>query len=262
MGTGSSKDKFVGTLNGAHVLPSSTKQYSPPPLAAPKTTTVVVPKGKKSGETMTIEVQGKQYRDVEIPRGENGSIKAGATFQHRYDPGDVHRVIATSLHSVAGAEIVEQRPILYCNISRAYFNVKWNDQKESSKMARQVGPLMQEAQDELLAQTIEVGCNALLGITCNVSTDSTGDQGNSKMILITMTGTPCVVVPPSGDGQLELAEAKTVVQLNAPWFRLMFMIRLRNTPSYEKVGGRDMQQPIALKLGNQHASQTLISGAG
>ena len=36
---------------------------------------------------------------------------------------------------------------------------------------------MQEAQTMLLQQAVEEGCNAVLSINCNVSTDSSGEHG-------------------------------------------------------------------------------------
>jgi hypothetical protein len=70
-------------------------------------------------------------------------------------------------------------------------------EKEQTAMAKQVGGLMQEAQTMLLQKTVECGCNAVLSITCNVSTDSSGDDGNSKLVVVTMIGTPCVIMPAS-----------------------------------------------------------------
>jgi hypothetical protein len=54
---------------------------------------------------------------------------------------------------------------------------------------------MQQAQGALLKKTIDVGCNVVLGVTTNVTTDSSGKRGDAKLIIITMTGTPCNVVP-------------------------------------------------------------------
>ena len=64
-------------------------------------------------------------------------------------------------------------------------------------MSNQVGTLMQEAQTMLLQKAVECGCNVVLSISSNVSTDSSGDEGNSKLVIVTMIGTPCVVMPAS-----------------------------------------------------------------
>jgi len=65
---------------------------------------------------------------------------------------------------------------------------------EQTAMSKIVTELMQEAQTMLLQQTVEQGCNAVLSINCNISTDSSGDRGNSKIVIVTLIGTPCVVV--------------------------------------------------------------------
>lgn len=62
-------------------------------------------------------------------------------------------------------------------------------------MSRRLAPLMQEAQSCLLQQAVELGCNAVLSINMNISTDSSGDRGNSKIVIVTFVGTPCVVMP-------------------------------------------------------------------
>ena len=62
-------------------------------------------------------------------------------------------------------------------------------------MSRQVGQLLQEAQTSLLQQAVEAGCNTVLSIHQNITTDSTGEQGNSKIVIVTLMGTPCIVMP-------------------------------------------------------------------
>ena len=62
-------------------------------------------------------------------------------------------------------------------------------------MSKKVGDLMQEAQTVLLQKTVEVGCNAILSINSNISIDSSGDSGNSKIVIVTVIGTPCVIMP-------------------------------------------------------------------
>ena len=68
-------------------------------------------------------------------------------------------------------------------------------ESEQSSMARTVAGLLQEAQEGLLRKAIEVECNAVLGMTINITTDSSGERGNSKIVIVTVCGTPCVTVP-------------------------------------------------------------------
>ena len=75
-------------------------------------------------------------------------------------------------------------------------------------MGKQVSTLMQEAQTILLQKAVEVGCNAVLSINCNVATDSSGDHGNAKIVIVTMIGTPCIVMPLS---QMPVVQAEATV---------------------------------------------------
>lgn len=54
---------------------------------------------------------------------------------------------------------------------------------------------MQEGQTKLLQQAVELGCNAVLSVNMNVTTDSNGERGNFKLLIVTMVGTPCIVMP-------------------------------------------------------------------
>ena len=67
---------------------------------------------------------------------------------------------------------------------------------------------MQEAQTMLLQKAVEEGCNAVLSINCNISTDSSGEHGNSKIVIVTLIGTPCVVMPLS---EMPSVEAKATI---------------------------------------------------
>jgi uncharacterized protein YbjQ (UPF0145 family) len=63
-------------------------------------------------------------------------------------------------------------------------------------MAKRMGGLLTDAQNKLLKKkAIEVGCNAVLGMTVNVTTDSSGSRGNSKIVIVTVCGTPSSVMP-------------------------------------------------------------------
>lgn len=62
-------------------------------------------------------------------------------------------------------------------------------------MAKSIAELMQEAQEGLLSKAIDLGCNAVLGMTINITVDSSGPDGNSKIVLVTLCGTPCSVAP-------------------------------------------------------------------
>ena len=208
MGIASSKVIFTGILKGAYPV---TKYEGSFGLVGPKEVSVTIPHGKKSGDTMTVDVHGKEY-EVEIPHNDDGEkLRAGDCFQYKYFKGDTHRVIASTMSTVAGTKVVRQKQVIYAHVSKAFIKVKWNDQKEQIGMARKVPSLVKEAQEELLGKAIEMECNAVLGITTNVTTDSSGSEGNSKLIIITMMGTPCVLVSESTGKPPEVVEDGNVV---------------------------------------------------
>ena len=67
---------------------------------------------------------------------------------------------------------------------------------------------MQEAQTNLLQKAVEEGCNAVLSINNNISIDSSGEHGNSKVVVVTLIGTPCVVMPLT---QMPVVQAEATV---------------------------------------------------
>ena len=77
--------------------------------------------------------------------------------------------------------------MIFANVSLAFY-------ANRTDVSRSVGGLMQDAQTKLLQQAVEMGCNAVLSINCNVSTDSCGERGDSKIVIVTLVGTPCVVM--------------------------------------------------------------------
>merc|ERR1712232_148054 len=71
----------------------------------------------------------------------------------------------------------------------------YNWSQSSQGAARQVGNLIEKVTDVIRAQAIDQGCNAVLGIAYNVTNDSSGEYGREKTVVVTATGTPCIVVP-------------------------------------------------------------------
>ncbi|CAB9530669.1 expressed unknown protein [Seminavis robusta] len=211
MGLSASRFATGGTLRGAYAPPL-------PGVAQPtkldpeiKKYRLTVPQGKGAGDRMIVSIKGREV-SVRIPDnfvtdgGGSRPIKPGDKFTFEW--GDRDRVIASTLPTLPGSTVVEAKPILFANVSHAFFHARHNDQVEQTKMSKIVQGLMQEAQSILLQKTVEEGCNAVLSINCNVSTDSSGDNGNSKIVIVTMIGTPCVVMPLS---QLPAVQAEVTV---------------------------------------------------
>ena len=170
----------------------------PPPMD-PKVReyAATVPADKKGGDKMTLALNGHEI-SVTIPEkftmssGGTRPIKPGDKFKFTY--GNRERVIASTLPTLPGTTVVEAKPMIYANVSHAYFAYHYNDQKGQTSMSHFVGRLLQACQTQLLQQACELGCNAVLGININVTTDSSGDRGNSKLVIVTMVGTPAVIM--------------------------------------------------------------------
>ena len=211
MGISSSKFSSAGELKGAFAPPLP--DVVQPAKLGPevKKYKLTVPSDKGPGDKMIVSVKGHEV-SVRIPATfttEDGSvrrIRPGDKFTFEW--GERERVIASTLPSLPGATIVEAKPIIWANASHAFYSSQYNDQKEQTNMSATVGGLMQEAQTLLLQKAVEAGCNAVLSINCNISTDSSGDHGNSKIVIATLVGTPCVIMPSS---HLPVVEAEATV---------------------------------------------------
>lgn len=197
MGTSGSKYSSGGALKGAYAPPLPGVVLPPKMDPTVRKYMATVPKDKQGGDKMILDLNGTQV-SVTIPLkhttgdGSVRTIRPGDKFQFEW--GHRERVIASTLPSLPGTTVVEAKPMIFANISDAFFSRRLNDQKEQTNMSKRVGTLLQEAQTQLLQQAVEAGCNAVLGIQNNITIDSSGESGNSKIVIVTLTGTPCVVM--------------------------------------------------------------------
>ncbi|GKY92852.1 hypothetical protein MPSEU_000254800 [Mayamaea pseudoterrestris] len=196
MGTGSSTLMSGGTLRGSYAPPIR-DDYQAPTLAKPKKLRVPLAKGKKSGDIVTVSIDGRKF-NVTIPPN-----VTGPSFNYDYE-GDVAKVIASTLPTIPGMDVIQAKPIIWGSVSHAYLTYK---------KAKDGQQLMQDAQTELLKQALEVGCNAVLGVNYSFTIDSSGDSGQNKMVVATCYGTPCIVTK-LADLSVIHAEAVPVSFLN------------------------------------------------
>lgn len=197
MGLASSRHVEGGSLPGAYAPPLSGIRL-PKRLDEEKKFLVTVPRDKQGGDRMVVAVHGK-HMSIKIP---TLNVRTGDRYQpgekfHYTQEAEIEKVIASTLPTVPGMEIVVSKPIIWGTVSYSFFAANYNDQKEQTRMAQETGGVLKKAQEELLEQTIKVGCNSVLGMTFNVSVDSSGENGNTKIIIATAYGTPCVVMPMS-----------------------------------------------------------------
>ena len=147
---------------------------------------------RSPGDEMELNLKGSVVK-VKIPAtigdsdGRRRKIRPGDKFTFQW--GFREKVIASTLPALPGATVAEAKPMIYANVAER------SSYSDRTVMSTRVGDLMQEAQTMLLQRAIELGCNAVLSINCNVSTDSHGSENNWTTVIVTLIGTPCVVMP-------------------------------------------------------------------
>lgn len=129
-------------LEGVTPLPSLKKKFK-----------ITVPANKKGGDTTFFAVQGERVT-VRIPRNCNAGDKF--TYIH----SQKRKVYSSTLPTIPGMEIVQSKPVIWATASHAFCSAIFNDTKEQNKMAKGIGSLLMNAQNQLLEKTIEVDCNA------------------------------------------------------------------------------------------------------
>jgi len=67
-------------------------------------------------------------------------------------------------------------------------------------MGNMVGSLMQSANAEMCRQAQQIGANAILGLSFNVTNDSSGEHGTYKNVICTLMGTPVNLDRTGGGG--------------------------------------------------------------
>jgi membrane protease subunit (stomatin/prohibitin family) len=102
--------------------------------------------------------------------------------------------------------VAEAKPIIWGSVSCSF----GAGGRMQQTMGLKVGTLMQDAQSEIIKQAVHAERNAVLGMTYNVTNDSSGERGNCKVVIVTVCGTPCVVMP-EGE-QPTVVEANVIVE--------------------------------------------------
>lgn len=192
MGGQQSKVTSGGSLQGAYA-PSITQvpQENLPSKDKKRTFAVRVPatvRGVTDGvTTMVVSIGDGASKRIKMPKG----LKKGDKFTFSIVEAETDKVFASTLPTIPGMEVVQSKPIIWGSVSHSFLAGQHNQQV----MGQQVGQLMQDAQAKILEQVLEHGCNAVLGMTFNVTNDSSGEYGNKKIVIVTACGTPCIVVP-------------------------------------------------------------------
>jgi uncharacterized protein YbjQ (UPF0145 family) len=196
MGAESSTLKSGGTLVGAYGSPLPGVHLPEPRDPEPPLQTfdfeAVVPRDKRGGQKMVALIKGEKIT-LDIPIG----MKSGDRFRFQRNVSRTivitRHVIASTLPTVPGMIIAQAKPIIWGSVSHAFGAGSTGSGQQA--MGRMVGTLMQDVQTQIMEQAVLVGCNAVLGMNFNVTNDSSGEYGSFKLVIVTVYGTPCTVVP-------------------------------------------------------------------
>jgi len=167
-------------------LPGPTAASSPnvaPKFAPQRRVKVTIPPFKNHKQR-----KGQQVPTfvVALRDGQRIAVKARKGLQ----PGqqisimvrDYTKMLASTLQvPPSGAKMVMQKPI------------EWVTVRMSQEENPDTGILLATAQHRLLKQAHTVGCNAVLGISFNVTKNITGQS--TAEVVVTAFGTPCIIVP-------------------------------------------------------------------
>ena len=146
---------------------------------------VTVPAHLKSGQQLQVQAQGKPF-NVTIP----GGIGPGDSFQVSLP--DPSKVICSTLPMVPGHEIVLSKPIVWASVTTKFDGRQRTTPGEA--LGIQVGPLLHQAQAQIIQQALQQGCNAVLGLTFNMTHSNPGERlKDIDVANMTAFGTPCCV---------------------------------------------------------------------
>lgn len=208
MGGQESKIASGGSLQGA-VGPAAVPEQNLPPIVKTSSYSVRVPERVKrpsdGNATMVCLFNGERHR-INIPRG----LRAGDSFKFTRSRVRSDEVFTSTLPSVPGLDVLQSKPIVWGSVSYSFGGGSMDQQS----MGSMVGKLLRDAQEEIIEQVVQHGCNACLGMAFNVTNDSSGKDGNQKLVIVTACGTPCVVVH---SAQGRAVEASAVAVPNVEW---------------------------------------------
>jgi hypothetical protein len=170
MGGGESKAVSSGVLLGARVEPRG-----PVPLPDDlfKEVEVTVPHGVAIGSMFQMSYHGVQ-------KSIKAAVRPGEKMRLRLF--DTSRIVASTLHAAPpGFRIELQMPIIWATYCESFFYQ--GTSSNAQQAALRTGPLLQQVQAKLLEQAGSANCNAVLGCSFAISTDSSGEHGSRKLLV-------------------------------------------------------------------------------
>ena len=143
-----------------------------------------------------VDVRGRNVTAV-VPEGARGGDTISVPVPQEFD---VKEVMCSTLPSLPGMTVRLARSIIYGTASirsvvSANITVKGHlNPKPGDDSMMELPQLITQAHAVLKQQAAAMGCNAVLGITLNISNDSSKTNGTLKVAIVTVTGTPCFLV--------------------------------------------------------------------
>jgi uncharacterized protein YbjQ (UPF0145 family) len=145
---------------------------------------------------MHVNIDGELWT-VDIPKEK----RAGETFTFEVvENVDMTKIYTSTLQTVPGMLIAQSKSIVWGSVSFSFSTRSVDPMEAQQQMGEKVESLIQEAQAEIVCRAAKLGCNAVLGMTFNISNDSSGETGEYKLVIVTACGTPCIVVPVDTNG--------------------------------------------------------------
>merc|ERR1711879_748494 len=124
--------------------------------------------------TFVVALATGERVGVKVPKG----VKPGQEVH--VNVRDYSKMLTSTLQvPPSGAKVMVQKPI------------QWETARQSKQENPDTGALLACAQHRLLKQAHSLGCNAVLGISFNVASNST-EQSKPEMV-VTAYGTPCII---------------------------------------------------------------------
>lgn len=161
----------------------------PPPPRRPVIVTVPQPRNSRQpplrpGDTFAAKVEDKKKILVKVPEG------AAPGQQMQVLIPEYSQMVASTLTGPPpGCKVFLEHPIIVANVSHQI-------QGPTKELAssKKVTTLMQKAQRDLLRKASFAGCNAVLGISFNITTTASSNSGGTTTLaLVSAYGTPCII---------------------------------------------------------------------
>ena len=109
-------------------------------------------------------------------------------------------VMCSTLSSLPGMTVIDAKSIIFGTSSISFLHQQTKARHTGAALklqSSQLAPLLTQGHAQLKQQAAAMGCNAVIGITIAICSDSSGGGGQFKVAVVTACGTPCFLVEKS-----------------------------------------------------------------